>query len=371
MKSDLILTFLLTPFTFATTLTSRHWGEINGEKVSLYTLTNQSGASVTISNYGGTVTAISVPDKKGRLADVALGFDSLAEYREKSPYFGCIVGRYANRIAKGKFTLDGTEYTLATNNTPNHLHGGEKGFDKKVWKASVRDDDGEPFLSLTSTSPDGEEGYPGTLKTTVTYRWTEQNALQIDYLATTAKPTVVNLTNHTYFNLAGHGDESILDHTLEIKAEHYNPIDATSIPTGIAPVEDTPFDFRTPTPIGARINRDHPQLKNGLGYDHNFILKERDDGKLATAAILIHPDSGRTLTVVTTEPGLQFYSGNFLDKLAGKDGKIYRHRSGLCLEAQTFPDSPNQKAFPSPVLRPGETYRQTTIYRFGAVKQED
>lgn len=361
MKSLLLCPVFLTSLASATTITSRQWGEIEGNSVTLYTLKNQSGASVSISNYGGTVTSIIVPDKNGKMADVALGFDTLAEYREKSPYFGCITGRYANRIAKGKFTLDGTEFTLATNNDPNHLHGGDQGFDKRLWTATVKDSE----LVLNYTSPDGEQGYPGTLKTTVTYRWTEKNALHINYEASTDKPTVINLTNHSYFNLAGEGADTILDHQLQINAAQYNPIDPTSIPTGIAPVKDTPFDFTKPTAIGSRIGVENTQLKNGLGYDHNFVLKTKDDGKLMKAAILTEPKSGRTLTVSTTEPGIQFYCGNFLDNLPGKGGKTYKYRSGLCLEAQTFPDSPNQKEFPSPVLRPGETYRQTTIYQLG------
>lgn len=346
----------------------RHWGEIEGEDVHLFTLTNPSGASVSISNYGGTVISIVVPDQEGEMEDVALGFTTLSDYREKSPYFGCITGRYANRIAAGKFTLDGTEYTLATNNEPNHLHGGVAGFDKKIWKARIVENGKEPFLVLSDTSPDGEEGYPGTLKSTVSYRWTADNALQINYRATTDKPTVVNLTNHTYFNLAGHGEGTILDHKLQIMADRYTPIDPTSIPTGIVPVAGTPFDFREPTRIGARIEEDHPQIKNGMGYDHNFVLKTEDDDELLIAANLTEPESGRTLTVKTTEPGIQFYSGNFLDDLPGKNGRVYAFRSGLCLEAQTFPDSPNQAAFPSPVLRPGETYTQTTIYDFGVTE---
>ena len=323
---------------------------------------------MTISNYGGTVISIVVPDKNGKMADVALGFDTLAEYQEKSPYFGCITGRYANRIAKGKFTLDGKEYQLATNNEPNHLHGGEKGFDKQVWTSGVFSSLDSANVLLTYSSPDGDQGYPGKLDTTVAYNWNNNNELQIVYSATTDKPTVVNLTNHTYFNLAGHGSKTILDHTLQINATKYNPVDATSIPTGIAPVEGTPFDFRKPMVIGARIEQKNEQLKNGIGYDHNYILKEKADGLVTTAAILTHPGSGRTLTVTTTEPGIQFYSGNFLDGPKGKAGKTYAHRSGLCLEAQTFPDSPNQKNFPSPVLRPGKRYTQITTYKFGIAK---
>ncbi|MDB4628584.1 galactose mutarotase [Akkermansiaceae bacterium] len=346
-------------------VTSKPFGEIDGKSVELYTLSNESGAKVSITNYGGTVTSIVVPDKGGKMGDVVLGFDSVAEYVEKSPYFGCITGRYANRIANGKFTLDGKDYSVATNNDPNHLHGGLKGFDKKIWKARIGNMGDSPSLVLTYTSPDGEEGYPGTLNNSVTYTWTQDNALRIRYKSTTDKPTILNLTNHSYFNLAGEGDKTNLQHRVKINAEHYNPIDETSIPTGIAPVEGTPFDFRKPTQIGKRINEENEQLKNGKGYDHNFVLKKTDDGKLMTAAVVTEPTSGRILTVKTTEPGIQFYTGNFLDDLKGKGGKNYAHRSAFCLESQTFPDSPNQKEFPSPVLRPGETYSQVTVYHFG------
>lgn len=346
-------------------VTSKPFGEIDGKSVELYTLSNESGAKVSITNYGGTVTSIVVPDKDGKMGDVVLGFDSVAEYVEKSPYFGCITGRYANRIANGKFTLDGKDYSVATNNDPNHLHGGLKGFDKKIWKARIGNMGDSPSLVLTYTSPDGEEGYPGTLNNSVTYTWTQDNALRIRYKSTTDKPTILNLTNHSYFNLAGEGGKTNLQHRIKINAEHYNPIDETSIPTGIAPVEGTPFDFRKPTQIGKRINEENEQLKNGKGYDHNFVLKKTDDGKLMTAAVVTEPTSGRILTVKTTEPGIQFYTGNFLDDLKGKGGKNYAHRSAFCLESQTFPDSPNQKEFPSPVLRPGETYSQVTVYHFG------
>ncbi|MFT6575684.1 MAG: aldose 1-epimerase [Akkermansiaceae bacterium] len=351
-------------------ITSQPFGEVDGKAVELYTFTNESGASVSITNYGGIVTSLVVPDRDGKMGDVVLGFDTVGEYVEKSPYFGCIAGRYANRIAKGKFSIDDKEYTLAANNEPNALHGGLKGFDKQIWKARVGNRDASPTLTLTYTSPDGEEGYPGALSTTVTYLWTQENALRIRYKATTDKPTVLNLTNHSYFNLAGAGRKTVLDHKVKIMADRYNPIDATSIPTGIAPVAGTPFDFTKPTRIGDRIDQENEQLKNGIGYDHNFVLKDTRDGKMAVAAIVTEKTSGRTLTVKTTEPGIQFYSGNFLDGLAGKGGKTYAHRSALCLEAQTFPDSPNQKAFPSPILRPGETYTQTTIYQLGISKKD-
>lgn len=345
-------------------ISSKSFGKVDDTAVQLYTLTNESGASVSITNYGGIVTSVMVPDQKGALGDVVLGFDTVDEYVKNSPYFGAITGRYANRIANGKFSIDGRNYELAVNNEPNALHGGLKGFDKRIWKAEVGNDGRNPTLALSYTSPDGEEGYPGTLSTTVTYTWTQDNALRIDYHATTDQPTIINLTNHSYFNLAGEGSKTVLDHSLQIMADRYNPIDPTSIPTGIERVKGTPFDFTTPTRIGERIEQENEQLKNGIGYDHNFILKDRRDGKLEKAAIVTENTSGRRLIVETTEPGLQFYSGNFLDGPKGKGGKIYHHRSALCLEAQTFPDSPNQKSFPSPLLKPGGAYTQTTIYHF-------
>jgi|TARA_B110000495_G_scaffold200559_1_gene216052 aldose 1-epimerase len=371
MKTHILALSALLPFASDAakfSINAQPFGEVDGKSVQLYTLSNESGAKVSITNYGGTVTSLIVPDKNGTMGDVVLGFDTVDDYVEKSPYFGCITGRYANRISKGKFTLDGKEYTLATNNAPNHLHGGEKGFDKQVWKTNLGNDGDNPTLTLTYTSPDGEGGYPGTLTSTVTYTWTQNNALRIDYNATTDKPTVLNLTNHSYFNLAGEGSETVLDHKVQINADRYNPVDPTSIPTGIAPVKGTPFDFTIATPIGKRIEQDHEQLKNGKGYDHNYIMKDRRDGKLGVAAIVTESTSGRTLIVKTTEPGIQFYTGNFLDGPKGKGGKVYNHRSALCLEAQTFPDSPNQKEFPSPALRPGETYVQTTIYQLGVSK---
>jgi len=348
------------------TVHQENFGEIDGEKIKIFTLTNDNHMTVKITNYGGIVVAIEVPDRKGKIQDVCLGFDTLAEYREKSPYFGAIVGRYANRIAKGKFTLDGKEYTLATNDGPNHLHGGEKGFDKKIWKAKAGPGN---QLTLTLTSPDGDQHYPGTLSVRVIYTLDDDNGLQIDYQARTDKPTVLNLTNHTYFNLAGQGEGTILDHLLEIEADRYTPIDATAIPLGpLAPVKGTPFDFRKASAIGARIGENNEQLKNGLGYDHNFVIKDSRDSKLRHVATVTDPKSGRRLEVESTEPGLQFYCGNYLDGVIGKKGKKYVHRGAFCLEAQTFPDSPNHKNYPSPVLRPGKTYRQTTIYRFATTK---
>ncbi len=336
-----------------------------GEDVLEYQMENRNGMRVSILNYGGIVQSIWVPDRDGELGDVALGFDELEAYLAKSPYFGCITGRYANRIAKGKFTLDGKTYTLATNNDVNHLHGGDKGFDKRVWNAKFTS---PQSVELTYTSPDGDQGYPGALTTKVTYTLTDDNALRIDYAATTDKPTVLNLTNHTYFNLSGAGRGTILDHLLTLKADRFNPTDATNIPTGeLRPVAGTPFDFRQPTAIGQRIDLANEQLKVGQGYDHNYVLKDRRDGKLEQKiARVVDPESGRVLEVSTTEPGLQLYTGNFLDGMEGKYGRHYVRRGAFCLEAQTFPDSPNQTSFPSPILRPGETYQQTTIYHFSA-----
>lgn len=336
-----------------------------GEDVLEYQMENRNGMRVSILNYGGIVQSIWVPDRDGELGDVALGFDELEAYLAKSPYFGCITGRYANRIAKGKFTLDGKTYTLATNNDVNHLHGGDKGFDKRVWNAKFTS---PQSVELTYTSPDGDQGYPGALTTKVTYTLTDDNALRIDYAATTDKPTVLNLTNHTYFNLSGAGRGTILDHLLTLKADRFNPTDATNIPTGeLRPVAGTPFDFRQPTAIGQRIDLANEQLKVGQGYDHNYVLKDRRDGKLEEKiARVVDPESGRVLEVSTTEPGLQLYTGNFLDGMEGKYGRHYVRRGAFCLEAQTFPDSPNQTSFPSPILRPGETYQQTTIYHFSA-----
>jgi aldose 1-epimerase len=339
----------------------------DGTAIEVYTLTNASGVEVRAITYGGIIVSIRTPDRSGAFADIVLGHDTIDGYAKNSPYFGCITGRYANRIARGRFTLDGATYTLATNNGPNHLHGGVKGFDKVVWAAeAVRNPNGAG-VTFTYTSRDGEEGYPGTLKARVTYTLTDRNELIVDYEATTDKATVVNLTQHSYFNLAGGGD--ILGHELQIEADRYTPVDATLIPTGeLAPVAATPFDFRKPVAIGARITQDHPQLKAGGGYDHNFVLVRSGSG-LARAARVVEPTTGRTLDVSTTEPGLQLYTGNFLDgTIAGKAGRVYGHRSGFCLETQHYPDSPNQTAFPSTVLRPGQTYKTTTVFTFGVAR---
>jgi aldose 1-epimerase len=337
----------------------------DGREVTAFTLKNSRGLELRAITYGGIITSLRAPDRQGRFADVVLGYDDLKDYLASSPYFGCIVGRYGNRIAKGRFTLDGRTYELATNNGPNHLHGGLRGFDKVVWQGEPLETKDGMGVAFTYTSPDGEEGYPGTLRLRVTYTLTEANQLVFEYSATTDQPTHVNLTQHSYFNLAGEGSGDILGHRMEIAAGRYTPVDPTLIPIGIlAPVAGTPLDFRAPAAIGARIGDVHEQLKNGQGYDHNFVLDGVAGLKLAARAV--EPVSGRTLEVHTTEPGVQFYSGNFLDgTLKGKSGRSYGRRSGFCLETQHFPDSPNQPAFPSTVLRPGAEYRSKTVLTFG------
>lgn len=335
----------------------------DGAPVDLFVLTGEQGITARITSYGGIVTSLLVPDRHGRLDDIVLGHDSLDEYLASSSYVGCITGRYANRIARGRFTLHGIEYALACNNGTNHLHGGAHGFDTRVWAARDVTSPEGPGLELVYLSKDGEEGYPGNLQVTVTYVLTRGNALRIDYVATTDRPTIVNLTNHSYFNLAGSGD--ILNHELMIAAERYLPIDDSMIPIGeLEPVAGTPFDFTRPTAIGARIDAEHEQLAAGHGYDHTFVL-ERGDA-LALAAQVHEPTSGRVMDVLTTEPGIQLYTGNFLNSVTGKGGKVYQRRHGLCLETQHFPDSPNQPGFPSVVLEPGAEYRTTTVYRFSA-----
>lgn len=313
--------------------------------------------------YGGIIQSLKVPDKNGRLGDVVLGFNDLADYETNSPYFGALIGRYGNRIARGHFTLDGVTYTLATNNAPNSLHGGLKGFDKRVWHAEPGMSEQGSTLKLTYTSHDGEEGYPGTLKVTALYTLTGDNSIRLDYTATTDKDTVVNLTQHSYFNLAGHGD--ILNHVVYLDADKFTPVDATLIPTGeLKPVAGTPFDFRTPTAIGARIGEDNQQLKFGGGYDHNWVVNHQM-GELGLDARVTEPTTGRVLEVWSTEPGLQFYSGNFLDStITGKGGQVYPRRGAFAMEPQHFPDSPNQSGFPSVVLHPGQTYHNTIIYKF-------
>lgn len=342
------------------------FGKVNGTAVDLYTLTNAKGMRTCITNYGGIVTSLLVPDREGKLADVVLGYDSLDEYVKNNPYFGALIGRYGNRIAKGRFTLDGREYKLAQNNNGNHLHGGLKGFDKVLWAAQeVRTKKG-PGLRLTYVSKDGEEGYPGKLSVTVTYTLTDANELAIQYQAKTSKPTPVNLTNHSYFNLAGAGTGDILGHLLTLQADRFTPVDAGLIPTGeLRPVEGTPFDFRKPTAIGKRIALKDEQLTLGGGYDHNFVLSKKEARGMTLAARVFEPKSGRVMEVLTSEPGVQFYSGNFLDGTnVGKGGKPYKHRYGFCLETQHFPDSPNKPEFPSTFLGPNQSYATTTIYRF-------
>jgi aldose 1-epimerase len=348
------------------TVTSSPFGTLpDGTAVVAYTLTNASGLELRALTYGATIVSLKTPDREGRYADIVLGYDQLNGYLEQSPYFGAIVGRYGNRIAKAKFTLDGKTYTLAANNGPNHLHGGLKGFDKVVWKAEPFADTRGAGVVFTRTSPDGEEGYPGNLTAKITYTLTESNALKVDYEVTTDKATPQNLTQHAYFNLTG-GAGDVLGHLMTINAAHYTPVDAALIPTGeIASVEGTPFDFRSETAIGARIAAPHPQIERGGGYDHNFVLSRTGPG-LVEAASVYEPQSGRTLEVATTEPGMQFYSGNFLDgSITGKGGVKYTRRMGFCLETQHYPDSPNQPSFPSTILRPGETYRSQTVFTFG------
>jgi aldose 1-epimerase len=341
----------------------------DGQKVDKYTLRNANGVEVDVMTWGATVTRIAVPDRQGKTADVTLGFETLDPYLKPHPFFGSIVGRYGNRIAKGRFTLDGTVYKLATNDGENHLHGGTRGFDRRLWKGQPTTIDGNPAVKLTYVSADGEEGYPGTLTATVTYSLTPKNALRIEYLATTDKATVANLTNHAYFNLAGQGTGDILGHVLTIDADRFTPVDKGLIPTGeLRPVDGTPFDFRKPTAIGARINAEDEQIKFGGGYDHNWVLNGAM-GKIRRVVRLTDPASGRSLEVFTTEPGVQFYSGNFLNGQKGKEGKVYNRRDGLCLETQHFPDSPNKPSFPSTTLKPGQEYRTTTEYVFGIEKQ--
>jgi aldose 1-epimerase len=340
---------------------------LQGTPVEMVTLKNKNGLELRAIAYGGTITSLKVPDRAGTLADIVLGFDDPAQYwaDPPPPFFGAIIGRYGNRIAKGRFLLDGRTFTLATNNGPNHLHGGNKGFDKQLWTLTTKDAPQGASAIFTRASPDGEEGYPGNLQVRVTYTLSDRNELIVDYHATTDKATPVNLTQHSYFNMAGEGSGDILGQQLTINADRYTPVDDTLIPTGqLAPVAGTPFDFRQPTAIGARINQGNPQLKNGKGYDHNWVLNRKGTG-LAFAARLTDPKSGRSMEIATTEPGLQFYSGNFLDgTIKGKGGHVYGYRTGLCLETQHFPDSPNRKNFPSTILQPGTTYESRTVFTF-------
>jgi aldose 1-epimerase len=342
----------------------------DGQPVDLYVLTNRGGAEASITNYGGAVVSLKVPDRNGRLADVVLGYDTAEGYVNDKSHFGGIIGRYGNRIAHAQFALDGKTYTLAKNNGDNTLHGGVKGFDKAPWKAKILSVKGAESLQLSYLSKDGEEGFPGNLKVTVAYTWSDANALQIEYSATTDKPTVLNLTNHSYFNLAGQGSGDILGHLLTIQADRFTPVDAALIPTGeLRDVAGTPFDFRQPKAIGARIDQENEQLKLGGGYDHNFVIRRSADAGESLAARVVEPVTGRVMEVWTTEPGMQFYTGNFLDgKVAGKGGATYPKRSAFCLETQHYPDSPNQPAFPSVILEPGALYHTITKYKFSVEK---
>jgi aldose 1-epimerase len=339
----------------------------DGREVELYTLSNANGLKARIMSYGAIVISLEVPDRNGKLADITLGFDTLEEYLKGHPYFGAIVGRYGNRIGKAKFMLNGVEYKLAANNGENHLHGGLKGFDKVVWDAEPVGEADAVGVKFTYLSRDGEEGYPGNLSCSVIYTLTNKDELKISYEAGTDKPTPVNITHHSYFNLAGQGARDILDHELMLDADRFTPVDEGLIPTGeLRSVKGTPMDFTKPTAIGARIDQDDEQLKFGLGYDHNFVLNS-GGGSLALAAKVYEPTSGRVMEVYTTEPGIQFYSGNFLDgSNVGKDGKVYKHRYGFCLETQHFPDSPNKSQFPPVILKPGQKYTHVTVHKFSA-----
>lgn len=337
------------------------------DSIKLYTLKNDAGMTVKVTNYGAIITSIVVPDRDGNMADVALGYDRIEEYINAvdKPYFGAVVGRYGNRIANGEFSLNGKSYSLLKNNGNNHLHGGAIGFDKVVWEAAYNES--ANTISLTYLAKDMEEGYPGSLKVKVTYTLTEDNTIEVDYAASADKATPVNLTQHTYFNLRGEGEGTILGHNLMLNASKFTPVDKGLIPTGEMPaVAGTPFDFTSSKPIGRDIDQDHQQLEIGLGYDHNWILdKDGNAGKLTLAARVDEPTTGRSLEIHTTEPGIQFYSGNFLDgRLEGKAGKSYIHRGGFCLETQHYPDSPNQPNFPSTILNPGETYTSRTTFNF-------
>jgi|WetSurSiteA1Bulk_404760.scaffolds.fasta_scaffold01690_5 aldose 1-epimerase len=337
----------------------------DGRDVHRYTLKNRSGATAQIIDYGAAITSLQVPDRNGKIEDVVLGYDTVQGYIEGTAYLGSIVGRYGNRIGKGKFQLDGREYQLTVNDGENHLHGGKTGFNKVLWEATPVPTSGEPSLDLQYVSRDGEEGYPGTVVLKVRYTLTDKNELQVEYEGTTDRPTILNPTQHSYFNLSGSFTNTILNHQLMIDADGITPVDKGLIPTGqILSVANTPLDFRTSTAIGARIGEANEQLAFGKGYDHNWVLRS-GGGKVAKAAELYDPASGRLMTVFTDQPGLQFYSGNFLDGSAkGKNGTAYQHRTGLCLEAQAFPDTPNKPQFPTVTLRPGQVYRQTTIYQF-------
>lgn len=342
------------------------FGTQDGRQVNLYTLTNSHGVEIKAMNYGGIIISIKVPDRKGQIADIVLGHDTLDGYIPNPPYFGAIVGRYANRIANGEFTLDGKTYHLPKNDGPNTLHGGtDKTFNKVVWDAEPLK--GKTGVAFSYLSHDGDDGFPGNLHMKVTYTLTDTNELVIDYEATTDKATPINVSQHSYFNLKGQGDGDILDHEIMINADRFTPVDKNLIPTGeLRPVKGTPFDFTKPTRIGARIEDNYDQLLLGHGYDHNFVLNRKGSG-LVLAARVYEPTTGRVLEVSTTQPGVQFYTGNFLDgTITGKDNKVYKRRYGFCLETQHFPDSPNHPAFPNTILKPGEKFHQTTVFKFSA-----
>jgi aldose 1-epimerase len=336
------------------------------DQLQSWDFSNDNGMSMTVTNYGGRIVSLNVPIKNGGSVDVVLGYDSLIQFLSDPSYLGSLIGRYGNRIAKGRFTLDGKEYQLATNNGQNTLHGGPGGFHNVIWNGEPFQNDSQDALELTYLSVDGEEGYPGNLKVKVTYTLTDQNEIIIDYEATTDKATVVNLTNHAYFNLAGAGNGDILNHQLEVFADKFTPVDDGLIPTGeLKSISGTPFDFIAPHAIGERINNDDEQLRLGKGYDHNYVLNKPKPDTLSLAARVTEHTTGLMMEVYTTEPGIQLYSGNFMDgSIKGKGGKNYGHRSAFCLETQHFPDSPNRTEFPSTVLKPGETYKSRTVYKF-------
>jgi aldose 1-epimerase len=344
-------------------VTTESFGSFEGKEISLFTLTNKKGDAVKLTNYGATIVEINVPDRNGEKANVTFGYDNLEGYLGGDPYFGKVVGQYANRIAKGKFTLDSVEYTLALNNGANSLHGGPTGWHSRAWTAEVLKNTDFPAVKFTYSKPDMEEGYPGNVVAEVVYTWTDENELIMDYKVTTDRRTVLNITNHAYFNLHGAGNGDILDHEAVIRASAFTPVDSTLIPTGeLRPVEGTPFDFRTPHLIGERIDEAYDQLVLGGGYDHNYVL----DNVEQVDAEVYDPSTGRILQVITDQPGVQLYTGNFLDGTqTGRGGKVYQYRSGFCLETQHYPDSPNQASFPSVVLTPDEPFLSSTSYKFG------